>query len=242
MIDKEKQVNINSSEKNVKYTFSPTMIRHKAARRSLFTNLKNEQKRRTQINLRYFNHHQIQLLAEFFELPEINALSVDDLLSCQSADMHKAELQKILKRFILGQADSVRTAKRLDKFIDESRPLAWQVWRLFDHWRYQKLKTFIEGFKCNCLKEVLQDVEGYKDAPNLFNVSEGLISQDAEAANFVNTNLRVISYHQEGMEEKQKDTLFLNLKDSTEKTEITYTKPTTSLANAQTGSFFRRDD
>lgn len=238
MIDKESRHTVSSISEE------PTIKKHmhtrafsRKSRKTLFTSRPTPQ-RVQQIKKRYFVDKQIHLLAQFLELPEVQELSVDELLACRSADADKSELQHILSHFISGQIDSVHTARKLESFANKSKPLAWQLWRLFDHWRYQKLEAFIDDFKCACLKEVIQKNGAYTGAANIYDESARDLAVDKAAANYHRSDLRVAQTQVEGQEKREYTSLFLKARETEQSDAVTYTKPN----DGKIKSFFKSEN
>lgn len=225
-------------------TEEPTIKKHvhtrafaSKSRKSLFTPRTNL-KRVHEIKKRYFIDRQVHLLAQFFELPDVQALSVDELLACRSADMHKSELQHILKSFVNGRIDSVHTARRLESFVTKSKPLAWQLWRLFDHWRYQKLEAFIDDFKCACLKEVIKEHGAYSGAASIYDEPVPGVNPD-KAANYHRSDLRIADV-KSSQEKREHSSLFLKTREPEQPEQVVYVKPKQNSEQVQ--SFFKRED
>lgn len=237
MIDKELRQTVSSaSEELTLKKHIHTRAFSRKSRKTLFTSRPSSQ-RVQEIKKRYFIDKQIHLLAQFFELPEVQALSVDELLACRSADADKSELQHILVHFINGKIDSVHTARQLESFVNKSKPLAWQLWRLFDHWRYQKLETFIDDFKCICLKEVIQKHGAYTGAANIYDESARGLAVDKAAANYNRSDLRVAE-NNASQEIREHASLFLKTREAKQPEAVKYTKPN----NDQVKSFFKSED
>jgi len=208
---------------------------NRKSRQSLFTSQISQQ-RMQEIKQRYFMDSQIQLLAKFLELPEVQALSLDELLACHSMDANKSELQLILRGFITGKIDSVHTAKRLESFIHKSKPLAWKLWRVFDLWRYQKLDEFIKHFKSNCLKDIVRQNLGYNGAANIYEEPVAGINPSRAAANFHRNDLRLADVESQ-QEQREYASLFLKIGKGDDAEQVIYTKPKEN--NAQIRSFFK---
>lgn len=210
-------------------------------RQSLFTRrMQNQQARFEEIEKRYFPSYQVQLLAGFLELPDVKFLTITEALECHSSDHGKANLQHILKCFINGQFDAIKTAKRLDSFVMQSKPMAWQLWRVFDFARYKQLAEFVEGFKCACLKEVIQRNRGYRGAADVYAESHGRFVAEAKAANYNNPNIRLTD-DENPQEQRQHNSLFLrHYSEATAEPEVVYTQPVEDPLRNR--SFFRQMD
>ena len=229
LIKSEKRLKLNTKLHNREFG--------KKAHKSLFrVNYKYEQLRREKLKTRYFSQAQMERLAAFLSLPD-SRLSMDEFLAYCSINLYKSQLQKILAAFVHGQVDSIQTVKQLECFCAANKPFSWQLWKLFEQKRFQKLHLFIEDFKCNCLKEVLQTHTGYHDAPNLYHASNNVIKPEKQAANKETTTKSYLSLAYL-KQDKQKNSLFINFIDET-KEEIPHATLNKNMQTDQAESFFR---
>lgn len=104
---------------------------------------------------RYFPRVQIDLLAEYLGIKDAFSLTIDKILLSKQRKYYYRELVNILKIFLCGKADSIKTAHKLDKFSMTHQPKHWQFWRFKAYLRHGKLLEFIESFKSICIKDVL---------------------------------------------------------------------------------------
>jgi hypothetical protein len=142
-----------------------SLSNYRQKRQSLFTRFQERQQINEDLKNYYFPLLQKQRLADFFAIPKSEA-SLDEILASQHSSEDKNELQRILQLFITNEIDSVAASKRLGEFLKQ-RPLAWEIWRLNDYFRFNKLEAFVETFKSTCLKDILQQKGGYRGPENV---------------------------------------------------------------------------
>ncbi len=103
---------------------------------------------------RYFHATAKQLLGNFLNIKQHQDKSIDEILSYPYSRSDEREFVHILRLFLAGEFDAIHTVKMLDRYHQRRKPLPV---RPFAMQRHAALKKFIEGFKTNCMKDMLHD-------------------------------------------------------------------------------------
>jgi|GEM_PF-4937891 len=114
------------------------------------------------LKTRYFGSRSKQLMGEFLNLKDPTEKTIDEMINGFYKASHHREFIRIMKLFIAGEVDSIHTASSLERFAERYKPACW---RLVASYRYGQLRDFIEGFKANCMKELIQEQELSLSAP-----------------------------------------------------------------------------
>lgn len=112
------------------------------------------------LKVRYFNQSAKELLGDFLRVKQHQDKSVDEILSCRYRKSDRKELIHIMKLFIAGEFDAIHTARMLERYYFRHKP---SVLRVFAGQRYSKLKAFIDNFKTNCMKDIMQENIGFME-------------------------------------------------------------------------------
>ena len=110
------------------------------------------------LKVRYFNQTSKDLLGYFLHVKNYQYKSVDEIFSCTYKKNSQKEFIHIIKLFIAGEFDAVHTVRMLERYYLRHKP---SIVRVFAGQRYGKLKLFIDVFKTNCIKDIMQENVGF---------------------------------------------------------------------------------
>lgn len=158
---------------------------------------------------RYFTLEQQQNLAGFLACK--TAYSIDELLLLSVKNVQQKAVLSLLRGFLSGRYDAVKTVRYLDSLLNELIKPWWQLWQIPNIKRLSYLKRFVENFKEICLKEVMNENLGFAGSTQVFAHETLKITPKSVAAN-QHHKLRLIS--RTAQECAQAGSLFLQKKET----------------------------
>ena len=129
----------------------------------------------------YLAGPQQQLLGQYLNVKQSSTKSIVDILLAPCQTKQQAEVVKVLSYFLQGELDSISTARLLCKLCREQQPFSWKVWRLGDKSRAKKLAQFVNNFKAQCVKDIIENFDS-NDFASSFGSTPETASQELSPA------------------------------------------------------------